>query len=183
MYPSELGWLQSNYISWWKSGLDLWFQPKVMPSLVGIFQGKNRGRGKFWTLNPLIFGKLCWWVIWMGCCAERKTVLAFSTLAETTSWIWKISLAKLWGLGFFFKKKEYVHVKTIAIWWSRIFQPTPPTLFYWIVSTRALHLRLSKVSPLCLCLCNPATLSTTDKFAEQFPADLQADFISNSSNS
>lgn len=59
----------------------------------------------------------------------------------------------------------------------------PPTLFYWIVSTRALHLRLSKVSPLCLCLCNPGTLSTTDKFAEQFPADLQAVFISNSSNS
>lgn len=60
--------------------------------------------------------------------------------------------------------------------------PQPP--FYWIVSTCALHWGLSRVSPLCPCLFNPGSLSTTeDKFAEQFPADPQAVFVSNSTTS
>ena len=78
--------------------------------------------------------------------------------------------------------------KTIAIWWNRILQPTPPIPVlldsFHLCFAFGIKQGFSWVSPRCLCLCNPGSLSTAeDKFAERFPADPQAIFFSNSTKS
>lgn len=181
MHLSRLEWLQRNCIPRWKSRLCLWFQPKVMPILAVAFPGKNKDRRKFCNLSPLISGKWSWWVAWRGCSREGMSVLASSTLGRELHPAFEKK--KLPSKAFVFKST--CSCKNNRNLMKQNFPTHPPqTLFYWIVSTCALHWGLRRFSPLCLCLCNPRSPSTAkDKFADKFPADLQAVFISNSTNS
>lgn len=147
-----------------------------MPILVVSFQGKNKDRIKFWKLSPLISGKWGWWVAWMGCSTEGMSVLASSSLGRKLHPAFEKTPQQFskWACS---RKNNHNLMK-------QNFPTHPPeTLFYWIVSTCALHCGLRRVSPLYLCLCNPRSLSTAkDKFADKFPAELRAIFISNSPN-